>query len=338
MIDPHQTGAYIAQLRKERDWTQVELADRLNVTHQAVSRWETGDSFPDLITLAQLAQLFGVRMESLLDGNSTHTSPAGTRRDALLAELSAGHAERAAELAKVDPSDLETVIKSAPLTRPSLINKVVKNMSEYSFSLEQVMGLAPFISQELLDAMVAGLNEKPGVQSLVGLAPFMSRPALNRLVSQLEGSMNIKYVIALAPHLDKTTLDLLVERSTLDKIEGFDVIALAPFVSRSVLDKLLERLPAEELGIDRVISLAPFVDHSRLSRLVSNVGLNPMRLRDLTALAPFLDRPTLQQLVLRVPPGMVNAGTLVALAPFLDQPTLEALIRGQRPQAPVDKG
>jgi len=38
MIDPKKTGAFISQLRRQRDWTQSELAERLHVTPQAVSR------------------------------------------------------------------------------------------------------------------------------------------------------------------------------------------------------------------------------------------------------------------------------------------------------------
>ena len=58
MIDLRKTGAYISSLRRSKDWTQLELAEKLHVTHQAVSRWETGDSFPDVTTLARIAQLF----------------------------------------------------------------------------------------------------------------------------------------------------------------------------------------------------------------------------------------------------------------------------------------
>ena len=89
MIDPDKTGAYIAQLRKARDWTPGELADQLHVTHQAISRWETGDSFPDLVTLARLAEVFRVRVENLMYGDPGASSTE-TARNRVLAELAPG--------------------------------------------------------------------------------------------------------------------------------------------------------------------------------------------------------------------------------------------------------
>ena len=41
-MSPQKTGAFIAKLRKEADMTQQELAEKLNVTAKAISRWETG--------------------------------------------------------------------------------------------------------------------------------------------------------------------------------------------------------------------------------------------------------------------------------------------------------
>lgn len=43
-MDQEKTGRRIARLRKEKGWTQKELAERLYVGHKAVSKWETGDS------------------------------------------------------------------------------------------------------------------------------------------------------------------------------------------------------------------------------------------------------------------------------------------------------
>ena len=47
-MDNIRFGAFVAQLRKEQGLTQKELADRLNVTDKAVSKWETGKGFPDV--------------------------------------------------------------------------------------------------------------------------------------------------------------------------------------------------------------------------------------------------------------------------------------------------
>ena len=328
MIDAHKTGAYIAQLRKARDWTQVELADRLHVTHQAVSRWETGDSFPDLVTLARLAQEFRVRVESLMYGGPGASS-ADTARDKILTELAAGHAEQVANIVKAEPSDLETVIESGPLTRPSLMTKVVKNMTGYRFSLQQVIELAPFVDQALLHSMLAGLGQKLDIKALTELAPFLGRLELADLVGKIEGTIGLQHVMELAPFVDQNALDELVG-SAQGKLEGYQVIALAPFVSQSVLTGLIERLPDTDLGIDQVAELAPFMDHDALATLVGRVGMEPLKLHSLVELAPFLDRQVLTQHLQRIPSGTIDANTIVELAPFLDREALEGLIRGQR--------
>lgn len=57
----------ILALRKKRGMSQEELAERLNVSRQAVSRWEMGSAQPDASNLLQLSRLFGVSADYLLD-------------------------------------------------------------------------------------------------------------------------------------------------------------------------------------------------------------------------------------------------------------------------------
>ena len=59
-------GENIRRLRRSRDWTQDELADRLGTTSQSVSRWENGTTYPDMELLPELADLFAVTMDALL--------------------------------------------------------------------------------------------------------------------------------------------------------------------------------------------------------------------------------------------------------------------------------
>ncbi|MBQ7338870.1 MAG: helix-turn-helix transcriptional regulator [Clostridia bacterium] len=59
-------GKNIATIRKANHLTQVELASRLNVTPQAVSKWENGVNLPETSLLVALSQLFQVTIDELL--------------------------------------------------------------------------------------------------------------------------------------------------------------------------------------------------------------------------------------------------------------------------------
>lgn len=56
----------IAELRKKNGLTQQELAGRLNYTDKAISKWERGESVPDIMVLKQIADMFGVTVDYLL--------------------------------------------------------------------------------------------------------------------------------------------------------------------------------------------------------------------------------------------------------------------------------
>ena len=56
------------QLRKQKGFSQEELANRLNVSRQTVSKWEVGDSTPDMEKLAAISDLFDVSLDMLIMG------------------------------------------------------------------------------------------------------------------------------------------------------------------------------------------------------------------------------------------------------------------------------
>ena len=58
-------------LRKEAGYSQNEVADKLHVTRQAVSRWERGETVPEIETLQALSRLFGVSINTLLGSPRT---------------------------------------------------------------------------------------------------------------------------------------------------------------------------------------------------------------------------------------------------------------------------
>ena len=64
----NQIGLFIKKLRKEKGFTQKELADKLNISFQAVSKWENGDTLPDTYLLLDLCNLLDTTVDTLLNG------------------------------------------------------------------------------------------------------------------------------------------------------------------------------------------------------------------------------------------------------------------------------
>lgn len=69
-------GEKIATLRKSKSMTQAELGSELNVTFQAVSKWERGESLPDFATMSKISKLFGVPLEYFDEGGENAVNEA----------------------------------------------------------------------------------------------------------------------------------------------------------------------------------------------------------------------------------------------------------------------
>ncbi|MBR3620988.1 MAG: helix-turn-helix domain-containing protein [Clostridia bacterium] len=67
-MDKYVTGAVIRKLRESKKMTQEELAEKIFVSGKAVSKWETGQGFPDISLLEPLAQALGISVIELLSG------------------------------------------------------------------------------------------------------------------------------------------------------------------------------------------------------------------------------------------------------------------------------
>ena len=64
-------GERLFELRKAKNLTQDDMAEKLNVTRQTVSKWETNQSTPDFDKIIPLCELFEIGVEELLTGKKT---------------------------------------------------------------------------------------------------------------------------------------------------------------------------------------------------------------------------------------------------------------------------
>mgnify|MGYP004567380099 FL=1 len=85
-MDKNATGRFIAELRKQKGFTQKELAEKLMVTDKAISRWETGKGLPDTSLLKPLGDVLGVSVTELLPGKKIEEVDMKERADNIILE------------------------------------------------------------------------------------------------------------------------------------------------------------------------------------------------------------------------------------------------------------
>ena len=91
-------GSFLKNLRKEKEITQEQLAEKLGGSSRTVSRWETGSNLPDLGMLIELADLYNVDIRELIDGERKSENMDQETKDTLM---------RAADYAEQDKKRLK---------------------------------------------------------------------------------------------------------------------------------------------------------------------------------------------------------------------------------------
>ena len=74
-MDNIKVGRLIAQLRREKDLTQQNIADALSISNKTVSKWECGLGLPDVSLWSDLSTIFGVDMAQMMEGEITPNRP-----------------------------------------------------------------------------------------------------------------------------------------------------------------------------------------------------------------------------------------------------------------------
>lgn len=210
MIDNKVVGQAIAKLRQAENMTQQTLAACLNVSHQAVSKWENGAALPDVLTLLELSRMFGVTLEQLLAGDI----------DNRLENMDAAPAEKPIEL-KLDYTDInaraEKAVEDAEFARNAEDGAAEAGKQaeaetvedEGGIDLDKIIQMAPFMSRAALDEIALKYNGKCNPRQLSKLAPFLSRDCLEKLVVNCESEINWDTLRRLAPFLRKEAVDAL---------------------------------------------------------------------------------------------------------------------------------
>ena len=213
-------GERVADRRRALGLTQAELADALTLTHQAVSKWERGESLPDVALLMPLADILQVTVDELLRG-AADRPPSPTERAGRWTWPFRAAAPDAAAVDK-DPDDVPAADAARPLPPPAL---------------PHILEMAPFLGTGDLDRLVLRLHaDAVSWPEAAQLAPFVSRSTLDHLIHLLgPDTASLKTVEDLAPFVDPATLEDLLARVPAPQWTWEAVARLAPFVSSARL-------------------------------------------------------------------------------------------------------
>ena len=187
-------GGYIALLRKKADMTQSELADRLNITRQAVSKYEVGDSFPDVSILVSIAEVFSVTLDELIAAGEPTD---GESR--VLGELALGKETLA--------DNMDDVMNLAPLLRPSTLEKISSKLALHGVDISKVVELSQYLNDSGTAEMIRNANfdslegeaEYSLMEHLIPLLDEKSKTALFGKV--IEGELDWHYMKIMMPYI-----------------------------------------------------------------------------------------------------------------------------------------
>lgn len=101
-MDQIKIGKFICTKRKEKNITQSELAEKLNITDRAISKWENGVCLPDVGTMPELCQILGITINDLFSGEVVSMEEREKKLEENLLEMAKAKEKRDKELLKIE--------------------------------------------------------------------------------------------------------------------------------------------------------------------------------------------------------------------------------------------
>ena len=212
MFDMMKIAKRIKEARIAQNLTQMNLADAMGVSYQAVSNWERGNSMPDISKLEDLCRVLKLSVEELLGMEAEETS-AVTK---VLKEEEA-------------PLTAEELSELAPLLPPV---EVKKQAQKQKLNVAALVGIAPYLDEDFLEGLVEDM-EVESLLVLQSLAPYLEEDILDKLVRRAPKD-DFNGISAMAPFLGEETLDLLVKRCE-QKPEDEAFLETLPIMGKGML-------------------------------------------------------------------------------------------------------
>ena len=198
MFDTMKFGKALSTLRKRADMTQNEVADRLNLSRQAISKYERGESFPDISVLIMIAELFGITLDELISYGEPSEG-----ESSILKNVAKGNAEIIAE-------NIADVVNLAPLLKPSVLTKLSQQFEKQGVDISDIIALAEYLNDESVVKLIETATfDDINDELLARFIPMLNRASKEAIFQKiLGGEMDWHFIKALLPYADYITTQI----------------------------------------------------------------------------------------------------------------------------------
>ncbi|WP_200930803.1 helix-turn-helix domain-containing protein [Bacillus sp. FJAT-28004] len=248
-------GRNIADFRKRSGMSQMSLADRLSISYQAVSNWERGETMPDISKLPQLAHIFDVSIDEILDESK------GTQ---LLKNLLNHTTQNYLQNQEVSLKDISEI---APLLSAEQVQEIIEH-AEANMNIGNLMFVAPYVSEEFMNQLVKQVVviESIGAAEMLAIAPYISQDMLDECATKLFqlGGNGVAQLAAIAPYLSQDVIDVCSQKLFSAGNGGVaDLLAISSFMSKSAIDACAKEIIERE-GKGKLVFMASIMSENAI--------------------------------------------------------------------------
>lgn len=349
-------GKSISTLRKERNMTQSEVADKLGVSYQAVSKWERDESLPDITLLPSIADLFGITIDQLLRGGLEMNEQEIVHAKEIVENVS--NEDMNNQITEYVNQQFESGYANGnPPTADDLsdkisefVNKTISDSFAHAFE-----GLMPLMKPKKIKKMMR--DYKADIKSFSSNAyEYMDDESFNQLFDSIDEVDDEVYekIVEIIAVCDSSTRDRIVDLLSNSDLEDLELAGIMPFINSEhkmkvlaqylentndyeqieeiicfldsdhkhlVLDYMLD----EECDIDQILEYLPFLNHEHKDRLIDYLTNHEITDFDVEDLLVFLNKEQKNRLLSNMK-EYIEYDTLEDLAPFLDNETLHEYV------------
>lgn len=215
MFDADLFCANLSTLRRNADMTQSELADKLNLTRQAVSRYEKGDSFPDISILVKIAEIFNISIDELIG--------AGTPTDGEQELLKNAALGKDIKTCNCNIRELENI---APFLKPSVLDRAVQGFAAQGIDISNFVSLFSYMSDRgFWDLLINSDFNNIDEELLEKMMPFLNFSAKISIFDKIiHGEIDWHFLSVLMKHIRIS--DAILETAVIDGVLDEGVLAL----------------------------------------------------------------------------------------------------------------